>query len=305
MGFLSRRRRPLSSRGELTKGGRGCVALFLSVWGLGFAAGGIAALSGALSGGGPGGGELALGIVFTALGAGAIGLGLMFATGRMGTGARQTATAGTVPTAAPTLAPSIGPRVLRATSARGCLLVFLVPFTAAWIAGVVVAMNAVGVLWPVLAFFAVAGLALALLCVHQILALTNPRAEIVLDGDEVPIGEIVELPWRLAGSTSRLTTLTIELVGREEASYTRGTNRVTDREEFHTQTLHAGALGGADAQGTLRVQMPACAVPTFDGRSNKLLWLVRFKAPIRFWPDVRDEIALPVGPPRASRGGAA
>lgn len=304
MGLLSRRERPLSSRGEPTKLGRGCVALFLCVWGLGFAAGGIAALSGAMSGGSPGFGELALGIVFTALGSGAVGFGLMIAMGRIGTGARHAAAAGTVPTAAPSLAPSIGPRVLRPTSARGCLLVFLVPFTAAWIAGVIVAMTAASALWPVLAFFAVAGLALALLCLHQILALTNPRAEIVLDGDEVPIGEIVELPWRLEGSTSRLTALTIELVGREEASYTRGTNRVTDREEFHASTLFSGKLGGADAQGTLRVTMPACAVPSFQGRSNQILWLVRFKAPIRFWPDVKDEIALPVGPPRAARGGA-
>lgn len=292
MAFLRRRPKPISSRAD-GKSGRGCTGLFLLVWGLGFLAGGVTMLSGALESGTT---RWLIGIPFTLLGGGAVGFGLLLVSGRIGRG----------DAARPLVAPSgligpvqRGPRTLHGRARRGCRVGCLVPFTAIWLSALVFvcskAADEGGFLWIVAGVLGAAGVALVLVCVHQVLALTNPRPELDIEVDEIAIGAPVELTWRLVGSTSRVGPLTIELIGREHAWYQRGTTRHLDREDFLVQTLHAGTVAGIAAGGTLRFPMPKCAVPSFKSRSNEILWMIRFKGPIRFWPDVFDEIDLPIG----------
>lgn len=302
MGLFRRRPRPISSRARSSRVARGCLGAFLIVWALGFAGGGIAFLRSATAAGQFDTTMLVVGAVLASVGCGVLVLGLLIASGRLGQVGNDVSQTGVVPTGTPPLPKTPAPHLLRPQGNRGCLLAFLLPFGLGWLA--VVGFVAFGKDdvevggGLLLAVFAAIGCAVLAVCVYQLLALTNPRAELVLDRDEVPIGESIELPWRLIGSTSRLSTLTIELVGREEATYSRGTNRVTDREEFHRSTLLRVDLGGLDARGTLHLRMPDNAVPSFRAGSNQLVWLLRFSAPIRRWPDVKDEVVLPVGPAR-------
>ncbi|MGA0871102.1 MAG: hypothetical protein ACO3UM_19410, partial [Planctomycetota bacterium] len=113
--------------------------------------------------------------------------------------------------------------------------------------------------------------------------------------DGVIPGVEYDFAWRLVGDTRRLTTLRIELVGIEEASYTRGTNRHTDRHEFHSERLGEWDMLVSEPQGRIRFALPRDAAPTFHGRSNKVGWHIRFVGPIRFWPDIEDLVELPVG----------
>ncbi|MCC6784400.1 MAG: hypothetical protein IT457_16270 [Planctomycetes bacterium] len=306
MGLFRRRPRPISSRARTSRTARGCLGGFLVLWGLGFGGGGIALIASATESGQVDVGALTIGAVLASIGCGVLVLGLLVWSGRIGQGGNDVTLTGVVPTGAPPRPNLPGPIVLRPQRNRGCLLAVLLPFSLGWLGVLSFAAFHAGALEfggsVMLAIFGAIALGLLVSCGYLILAMTNPSAELVLDLEEVPIGESVDLPWRLIGSTSRLSTLTIELVGREEATYSRGTNRVTDREEFHRSTLLRVDLGGLDARGTLRLRMPDNAVPSFRARSNQLVWLLRFSAPIRRWPDVKDEVILPVGPARRAGG---
>lgn len=300
MGIFSRRDRPLSSRHgskEPSTAARGCLSAFLIVWGLGFAGGGVAVL---LSEAGPGDLSGWLRVLFAApfvLGGlaaivfgFAIALGMPLRRGRRDAAAEQAAL--------------LGPRTLRPTRRAGCVLFFLAPFTAIWVTIVVGIFvktgDPDGPPWFFAVVFGAATLGLCAFTGYQLLALTNPRAEIDLEVDEVGIGDLVEVPWRLVGSTSRLGSLTIALVGREEASYTRGTDRVTDRHDFFERVLLRSEDVVTTPRGQLELRVPKDGVPSFESDSNKIAWLLRFSSPIRRWPDVADEIALPVGPGSSS-----
>jgi hypothetical protein len=303
----SRSKRPISSHGgrrELRGCGRWFVALFLIVWGLGFGGGGVAAM---------GSDDGLFGFVFVAIGSLAILAGLGIALGwrtpwsrrgplldpALAAGRGEPPAASLFPVSGPAAA-APGPVTLRAGTRRGCVVLALWPFTLFW--------------WGLIAFlfaeagepdgppmfmaliFGLFGLALIAAAVHQTLALSNPRTEVDLERAELPVDGESTLTWRLVGSTARLSTLKFELIGREEASYTRGTDRVTDRHDFHTETLLETSVLGLAAGGRIALRLPPRAVPSFAARSNKIRWLLRVRGPIRLWPDVDDTIELPVGP---------
>ncbi|MFH1731032.1 MAG: DUF3592 domain-containing protein, partial [Planctomycetota bacterium] len=72
--------------------------------------------------------------------------------------------------------------------------------------------------------------------VYYVLALFNPRPRLTLSSDAVPLGGAAELQWEFSGQVSRIGKFEILLEGREEATYRRGTDTVTDKNVF--ATLH-------------------------------------------------------------------
>ena len=155
--------------------------------------------------------------------------------------------------------------------------------------------------WLFLLVFGGAGIAMVLVVLYLLLSLTNPSAEIEVDadgGESFAVGRTTTVVWRMRGSTNRLPSLTIALEGAEEASYTRGTDRATDRETFYRQVLAEGPelLADAARDTELEVTIPAGGVPSFEAGSNKIVWRLCFEAEIPWWPDVKDQIVIPVGP---------
>lgn len=268
------------------------------MWGAGFGMGGFSMASGAQA---P---VDLIAIVCGVLGAGAVLLGAFLLFGPRPAPELPDGVAARATLAAPRRAATTGPAVLRARASRGCALTLLLPISTALLVGSY--RMLLGDPDGGLRVFGIALLVLGLLggigVLHVGLSLLNPRAEVVLESAEITVGTPIEVPWRLVGSTSRLSTLRIELIGREEASYQRGTTRQTDRHDFFRVTLMKSDVDRTEASGHLRIEMPPCAVPSFSSRSNQIRWFLRFHAPIRWWPDVRDEIEIPVGP---SRGGVA
>lgn len=154
-------------------------------------------------------------------------------------------------------------------STDGCLTLFLVPFV-------------------------LVGLALLAAIPYQFLAAFNPRPVLTLDRRRIEVGDAVNLTWRFRGSAARIRRLTITVSGREEASYTRGTDRVTDQETFADFTIVDRDLG-LDS-GSARFEVPLDTMHSFAAPSNKIVWELKVAGVIDRWPDVMEQFPLVIHP---------
>jgi hypothetical protein len=285
MATRRRTKNALSSHGSNQRGcARWFVAAFLLLWGAGFGGGGVMAWR---NGEAP---WFALLFIVPGAVAASIGLAMLFGVrlGRRGT--RDAKPRPTEPRGPGTFGPTHRRRL-----AVAILSVFALVFVGAGLAMVSASDSPGG---PPLAFglvFALFGVGAGLGALHQLLSLRNPIPEVGVPVAGLIPGEGYDFAWRLVGDTRRLSSLRVELVGIEEATYTRGTNRHTDRNEFHCEDLGAWDLLVDAPQGRVQFALPSDAAATFHGRSNKIGWYLRFVGPIRFWPDVKDDVELPVG----------
>jgi hypothetical protein len=89
--------------------------------------------------------------------------------------------------------------------------------------------------------------------------------------------------------------LTIWLEAREEATYTRGTDSVTEKNIFFSRPIFESAVGGAlDSQAGIAI--PADAMHSFEAPRNKILWAIKVKGDVPLWPNFEDEYRLTVLP---------
>ena len=149
--------------------------------------------------------------------------------------------------------------------------------------------------------FLLAGLAVASFGVYQILSIYNPKPVITLDMPHVPLGETVSLEWRIDGAASRLQNLVLKLEGVESATYTRGTDTVTDTNTFYEITIAETNDPNAMAWGSTSFFVPSNSMPSFAANNNKIVWKLSISGDVPKWPDMRDEFVLMVNP--ASRQG--
>ena len=162
-------------------------------------------------------------------------------------------------------------------------------------------------LLPLLFFlpFLLVGGVLVLITLWTGLGLINPRIEITLDRARVRPGDRLGVGWRFIGKARRVRSLTVELVGREEATYTRGTDTVTDTHDFltlpidHRPELHREL----SKQGEALIKLPATMMHTFHAANNQIRWVLEVTGKVRWWPDVTDEFEVVVVP--ATQGFAA
>ena len=145
--------------------------------------------------------------------------------------------------------------------------------------------------------FVVIGLLLLIGIPYQILALANPRPRLTLTPGAPPLGGGGRIDWRFTGATGRLQELRLTLEAREEASYRRGTDTVTDRETFFSRELiQPGSLIDF-RQGSVAFEIPAESMHSFEATRNKVVWSLKLQGSIRFWPDVSEELTVRVTPP--------
>lgn len=91
----------------------------------------------------------------------------------------------------------------------------------------------------------------------------------------------------------------VELIFRESATYTQGTDTRTDTHE-QVIMFFEGAAGHFDAGSEVRrdgtLEIPADAMHSFVGRHNKLQWFVRVLVDVQEWPDMIELYDLTVLP---------
>lgn len=153
--------------------------------------------------------------------------------------------------------------------------------------------------WFLLVFmipFALVGLGLLCGVAYYLLALGNPTFTITLSEGHPRLGEEIHLEWQSSGFLGRLDSLSLELQGREAATYRRGTRSVTDHSLFHNSVVFETAQPANHAGGKAQLRIPDDSMHSFDGGSNKIEWLLRIRGSIKRWPDVDECFPLTVRP---------
>jgi hypothetical protein len=146
--------------------------------------------------------------------------------------------------------------------------------------------------------FVAVGLGLIWGVIYQFLGLFNPRAELSVGHAEIRVGDEVEITWQFSGGCERLRTVRMYLEGREQATYRRGTDSVTDKSVFAELPIYQASGAQTPATGSARVKLPARTMHSFDAPNNKIVWSVRLKGDVPWWPDVDDEFPIIVMPGR-------
>ncbi|MDB6015773.1 MAG: hypothetical protein JWR19_262 [Pedosphaera sp.] len=144
--------------------------------------------------------------------------------------------------------------------------------------------------------FVLIGLGLMAGIIYQFLALWNPRPRLKVTPGAVALGGALRVQWELKGRTSVLKGLRVSLQGREEATYRRGTNTVTDKSVFLDLEIAKVTALAEMQSGTRTVNIPAHLMHSFASKNNKIFWSIFVHGEISRWPDVKEEFPLTVLP---------
>ena len=106
--------------------------------------------------------------------------------------------------------------------------------------------------------FVLVGIGLVFGIGYGILALRNPKPELVVQpADAAAGGFALDLQWRFQGNAQRLQQVRIVLRGEERATYTVGTNTHTATETFFERVLTELPAPACGMGGHVRVEIPA------------------------------------------------
>jgi hypothetical protein len=144
--------------------------------------------------------------------------------------------------------------------------------------------------------FVLVGLLLIGTVVYTFLALFNPRFRLTVSSSRITPGDNLEVQWYMDGRVQVVERLRIYLEGREEATYTRGTDTRTDKVVFATIDLVHATSRADFRSGQARISIPANTMPTFEAPHNKILWTIQVRGEIARWPDVIDEFPIRILP---------
>lgn len=123
-----------------------------------------------------------------------------------------------------------------------------------------------------------------------------PKPLLILTPRRLILGNNANLEWRFTHGGDSVQTFRIQLEGREEATYARGTTTAMDREVFYTATVLDVSPSQGLAEGFATLKIPAATMHTFEAPHNKIVWTLKVKGVIRRWPDIDLEFPLKVEP---------
>jgi hypothetical protein len=144
--------------------------------------------------------------------------------------------------------------------------------------------------------FVLVGLALLGGVGYTTLALVNPRPHLTLTPGHPRLGDDLRVEWRLSGRVSRIRHLRIVLKGREEATYQRGTDTVTDKKTFAAYDVVDTSNNWEIGRGVASLTVPEDTMHSFEATHNKIVWTLEVKGEIQRWPDVDDAFPINILP---------
>ena len=208
------------------------------------------------------------------------------------------ATKGTVPVV---LKPAGGPGIkLLITMAmagfwNGIVSVFVVKMVGGWARG-----KPDMCLTVFLIPFEVIGVVMLGAVVYCGLAFFNPRLTMVVSRASVRLGDALTVAWQIGGRHERIVRLRLWLIGREEATYQRGTSTTTDKSVFAKIPIVDASKAEEIRQGKAIAQIPRDTMHSFDAPNNKIVWVIAAEGEIPRWPDIGQEYRIVVFPAGAS-----
>ena len=147
------------------------------------------------------------------------------------------------------------------------------------------------------------GMIFMLLAIRSSLGvLKAPNANVLISGNPLMLGDAftVNYQQRFRGGVT-LNSIRYDLIFRESATYTQGTNTYTVHHDVVMNSFEMPAQrlsGGEPLQTQLSFQVPPSAMHSFHANNNKLRWIIRAKIGIEGWPDYEREYEFAVLPLR-------
>lgn len=152
--------------------------------------------------------------------------------------------------------------------ANGCMALFMVPFV-------------------------LIGLAMILGVVRQLLALFNPRPHVTLTPGVLTLGKPALLQWRLGSGGQGVTRVRIDFEGRNESVSPRG-GRTQGPVFLTLPVVESSDPAEIAAGGSASFTVPADLSSSFQGDPDDIVWTLRIRCELRFWPDSEDEYEVTV-----------
>ncbi len=211
---------------------------------------------------------------------------------------------------APLRESAAAPRILRSRGKRGrafagtlCAALFWNGIVSVFAFQIISAWRQGDLHWFMAIFlipFLLVGLALAALAVYCFFAIFAPVFDIELENADLFPGAVTRLHWRRGGGIGQPRNFILYLVGREEATYRRGTSTSTATSVFFEEVIFESTHPHDMRAGGAELRIPAGAVPSFKGDHNCIRWLLRVRADVPRMPDVGDDHDLTLRPPNRS-----
>jgi hypothetical protein len=148
--------------------------------------------------------------------------------------------------------------------------------------------------------FVLVGLGLLAGTLHAALAVANPRVVLRLAPPAPRLGDDLAVEWTVIGRAERIAHLSVTLEGRERATFSRGTDTVTEHQVFARLPV-AEASSLSVARGGASVRIPDDTMHSFSAVHNGIEWRLLVRGEIPHWPDVADDHVLKVRPLAANR----
>lgn len=134
--------------------------------------------------------------------------------------------------------------------------------------------NGRGLVWSATGAAAIPAGILTMIAFGRLQKLSAPAVNIALARPLEP-GRPIELRWVLAGTSAHVDMLNVYLAGFEEATYSRGTDSVTDRRALPEELLLEVSQAGHVGQGKTTIHLSHTHMHTFTATKNLLRWELR------------------------------
>ena len=144
--------------------------------------------------------------------------------------------------------------------------------------------------------FLLVGIGVIIGAIYSLMASFNPRPVMTLSRQFIPLGGSGRLQWEFESGIGSLNRLKITLVGVEEATYRRGTDTYTDKEQFHEETIVDTQRQIEIARGEVDIPIPTDTMHTFESGNNSIVWRIQLHGDIPLWPDINAKFPIRVVP---------
>jgi len=126
--------------------------------------------------------------------------------------------------------------------------------------------------------------------------LFNSRVTLRMSTPQAIPGSNFELSWELRKSFFNPQSWSLSLEAREEATYTRGTDTVTDKSVFYTRDIFATNSFETMKNGRQTVAIPEGAMHSFAAPHNKVIWNIKVHGAPAFGVAIKEEYEIIVAP---------
>jgi hypothetical protein len=144
--------------------------------------------------------------------------------------------------------------------------------------------------------FVLIGLVMICAVIYTLAMQFNPRPILTLTPGSPALGQSLSVEWKISSGAYRLRKLRLLLVGKEKATYRRGTNTSTDTKTFYRGALAEASHGLEIIQGEGHIDLPADLCPSLDLGNNEIEWSLKIEGEIAWWPDIGDEYEITIRP---------